>query len=55
MASEQNINAGTPAASREFRKPQPKPGVNVAPLWLLRRIRRSVGGTVAYLASWWRY
>jgi hypothetical protein len=55
MASEENMNPAAGAPARQFRKPQPKPGVNVAPLSLLRRIRRSVGGTVAYLASWWRY
>jgi hypothetical protein len=38
-----------------FRAPQPKPGLNIAPPSFFRRLRRSVGGTVAYLASWWRY
>jgi len=38
-----------------FRAPRPKPGLNVAPPGFFRRLRRSIGGTVAYLASWWRY
>jgi len=42
-------------AASGFRAPQPKPGLNIAPPSFFRRLRRSVGGTVAYLASWWRY
>ena len=29
--------------------------IRSAKLGLVRRIRRSLGGAVAYLASWWRY
>jgi hypothetical protein len=47
-----NQNAGNKPA---FRPPQPKPGLNIQPPGLIRRIRRSIGGTIAYLASWWRY
>lgn len=46
-------NNGKP--STEFRAPQPKPGLNLAAPKGLRKMRRSIGGTVAYLASWWRY
>ena len=46
-------NSTTPNAS--FRLPQPKAGLQVENPGLLRRLRRSIGGTVAYLASWWRY
>jgi hypothetical protein len=38
-----------------FRLPRPKPGLQVQNPGLFRRLRRSIGGTVAYLASWWRY
>ncbi|HZP61778.1 MAG TPA: hypothetical protein VFB28_00045 [Terriglobales bacterium] len=38
-----------------FRAPQPKPGLNIQQPGFFRRLRRSIGGTVAYLASWWRY
>ena len=38
-----------------FRAPRPKSGLQIQPPGLLRRLRRSIGGTVAYLASWWRY
>ena len=45
----------TTGSDAEFRPPRPKVGLYVAPPSLLRRLRRSIGGTVAYLASWWRY
>lgn len=48
-------SSSTPSASKPFRPPQPKPGLQVTPPSALRRMRRSIGGTVAYLASWWRY
>jgi len=53
-----STTAEAPAGQAErkpFRPPQPKPGLRVTPPSGLRRMRRSVGGTVAYLASWWRY
>jgi len=58
MADEKAAQQGGSVQSGQlasFRPPQPKPGFKVAPLTLVRRVRRSVGGTVAYLASWWRY
>lgn len=60
MAAEKDNGANTmteAAASpqKPFRPPQPKPGLRVTPPSALRRLRRSIGGTVAYLASWWRY
>jgi len=40
---------------KPFATPTPKPGLQIATPSPLRRLRRSLGGTVAYLASWWRY
>ena len=54
MELEPNANWKAVTASG-FRLPQPKPGLNVPPPGTLGRIRRLVGGTLAYLASWWRY
>jgi len=45
----------TTGSDAGFRPPRPKVDLHVAPPSLLRRLRRSIGGTVAYLASWWRY
>ena len=57
MTSSQTPAAGPGnyAGPSSFRAPQPKPGVRVVPPSFLRRLRRSIGGTIAYLASWWRY
>jgi hypothetical protein len=56
MAEQQKQAAENNGKSNpEFRAPQPKPGLNIAPPTGLRKMRRSIGGTVAYLASWWRY
>jgi hypothetical protein len=45
----------TTGSDAGFRPPRPKPGLHVTPPSFLRQLRRSIGGTVAYLASWWRY
>jgi hypothetical protein len=50
MTTEQNT-----MTSAAFRPPQPKPGLQIAPLSFFRKLCRSLGGRVAYLASWWRY
>ena len=50
MASETAAKNNSP-----FRAPRPKPGLQIQPPGLFRKLRRSIGGTVAYLASWWRY
>jgi hypothetical protein len=52
MQTNQPTN-GKPAS--EFRAPRPKAGLNIKAPSALRRMRRSIGGTIAYLASWWRY
>jgi hypothetical protein len=55
MAGEQNPATQAIGSPASFRAPRPKPGLNIAPPSFFRRLFRSVGGTVAYLASWWRY
>ena len=56
MTQETKMAMQTTAGSDPgFRPPRPKVGLYIAPPSLLRRLRRSIGGTVAYLASWWRY
>jgi hypothetical protein len=55
MAEELNRTVQSSGSSALFRAPQPKPGLNIAPPSFFRRLRRSIGGTIAYLASWWRY
>jgi hypothetical protein len=56
MAQPNNGNSNTlKEVSNVPRRPQPKPGLRVKKHSTLRRMRRSVGGTIAYLASWWRY
>ncbi|HEV3278646.1 MAG TPA: hypothetical protein VG860_17650 [Terriglobia bacterium] len=49
--------AGTSHREYPAAKPFPAPRRRKAPQppGTLRRIRRQVGGFVAYLCSWWRY